>query len=84
MAIRINMQMSMLHVRLAATAKQTVLTNYLSASSLVGWACTHASRVKRWFYYHLSINRTLPNCSGFTQSSPLYLVRCFSLAGFDQ
>ena len=53
--------MSMLHVRLASTAKQPVLTNYLSASGLVGWACTHASSVKRWFYYHLSVNRTRPS-----------------------
>ena len=82
-AIRNNMQMSMLHVRLAATAKQPVLTNYLLASILVGWACTHASSVKRWFCYNLSVIRYRPSCSGFTQSSPVYLVRCISLAGFQ-
>ena len=40
--IRNCMPMGMLHVRLASTAKQPVLTNSLSASGLVGWACTHA------------------------------------------
>ena len=40
--IRNCMPMGMLHVRLAATAKQPMLTNSLSGSGLVGWACTHA------------------------------------------
>ena len=72
----------MLHVRLTATEKQLALTNPRSATRLVERACTHASRVKSWFYYLLSVSRTRPSCSGFTQSSPVYLVRCFSVAGF--